>query len=149
LVFVTGSIGRDRDRPNIIVEEITPIDQALESFIGGVQVRLPAPPQTDLWRQIADALRASIGPCPVHVLVRPIHRPDVLAEVRLGREMYIQPTRTVINKLEELLGDQALLKLQPRPPAAPQRKNARRWSNNSKPQAGRATQVSEAVTRFN
>jgi len=156
LVFVTGSVGRDRDRPNIIVDEITPIDQALESFIGGLELRLPESDQAGLSAKIAAALRASAGQCPVHVLVRPDHRPDVLAEVRVGRELYVQPTRPLVTELEDLLGDQALLKLQPRPVAAGERKGARRWNNNNnknnknnKTPANQNAPASAAVTRFN
>ena len=40
MVFVAGTVDRRRERPNIIVDEIIPIDQALEQLTSGIGLRL-------------------------------------------------------------------------------------------------------------
>ncbi|MBN1555315.1 MAG: DNA polymerase III subunit alpha, partial [Phycisphaerae bacterium] len=151
MVFITGSVDRSRERANIRVDEVKPIDEALEAFTAEVHISLPAGATKELSGKIAETLQAHKGPCPVFVNVRPAHRTDVTAMIRAGAHLNVKPTRELFTALEELLGDQKHLRLAPKPVAPPADQG--RWRGQTqrprlipKPQTAPA---SEAVTRFN
>ncbi len=146
MVFVTGSMGRDRDRPNIIVDDITPIDDAIPAFTGALYVRIPPAAEKDLPAKLAEIIKAHHGQTQLYVNARPSQRPDVIAIVRVGRDWCVKPSRELISALEALLGSQEYLKFEPKPVPSAERKGGQRW--NSKPQ-GQNGVASEAVTRFN
>jgi hypothetical protein len=97
---------------------------------------------------IQPVLGAHSGACPVYVQLRPINRGDVLTTVRLGESWTVGPTRELVDRLVELLGEQQLV-LQPKK-AAPRRRNGQGFSSRRSRQ-GRSTSApaSPAVTRFN
>jgi DNA polymerase-3 subunit alpha len=150
MLFITGSVDRSRERANIRVDEVKPIDEALETFTAEVHIELPAGATKELTGKIAEALASRKGPCPVFVKVRPAHRSDVTAMIRVGQHLNVKPSRELVTKLEEVLGDQKYLRLAPKPAAPPAEKG--RWRNQ--PNRTRfvprqqSTPASEAVTRF-
>jgi DNA polymerase-3 subunit alpha len=152
MVFITGTVDRSRDRSNIIVDEITPIDHALEAFTGEVQIILPAGADRSICTELVEILQAHHGLVPVFVRTYPIHRSDVEATIRVGSHLSVSPSRDLVTKLEQTLGDQKHLHLQPRPVAPPSTSGRRRNFNgraqytSTRPSTGI---VSAAVTRFN
>ncbi|MBN1943470.1 MAG: DNA polymerase III subunit alpha [Phycisphaerae bacterium] len=151
MVFITGSVDRSRERANLRVDEVRPIDEALEAFTSEVHVELPAGATKELTGKIAETLKAHKGPCAVFVKVRPAHRADITAMVRAGAHLNVKPSRELIEALEKLLGDQKYIRLTPKPVAPPETK---RWrSRTSQPPTRLVPRVqnapaSEAVTRF-
>ncbi len=150
LVFVTGSMGRDRDRPNIIVDDITPIADALPAFTGAMWIQLPATADSEMSAQLAKILHKHHGPCQVFINARPASSPEIIATVRVGQKCCVKPTQKLIDILEDMLGGQEFLRFDPKPVPASQRNN-KRWNNGNGGgnYAGQKPPVSEAVTRFN
>jgi DNA polymerase-3 subunit alpha len=150
MVFVTGSVDRSRERANIRVDEVKPIDEALEAFTAEVHVTLPAGATKELTGELVESLSAHKGACPVFVTVQPAHRSDITAMIRAGAHLNVKPTRELVTALENILGDQKFLRLAPKPAAPPAEKG--RWRNQ--PQRARfvprqqSAPASEAVTRF-
>ncbi|MCD4825005.1 MAG: DNA polymerase III subunit alpha [Phycisphaerae bacterium] len=146
MVFITGTLDRSRDRAQIIVDEVLPIDQALEKFTGRVDIILPPGAGKKLSGSLLEAAQAHKGNLPLHLFARPTSQPSVTAEIRAGSQYSVTPSRDLMNALQELLGDQKFLKLRPRK-IAPSQNKRRQWkpNNTAKGQNGVA---SPAVTRF-
>ena len=154
MVFLAGSVDRHRDKPNIKVHEVIPIDEALGRLTGSLLLRLPPGGDGDFLRRLHDVLVRHKGPAPVLVQVRPVKRPDVLVTVRLDRRWSVEPTRGLVSELVGLLGEENLV-LRAKPQTGPnggqgawkaysRRAAPRRLFTPSPAQAV----VSEAVTRF-
>jgi DNA polymerase-3 subunit alpha len=127
LVFLTGTVDRQRDRPSIIIREVVPLESALEKLTGSVLLRVQAAPalpgvaapgsQEETLHQLSEILTRHKGACPIYIQVRPTSRLDVRATIRPDRQWYVTPSRALIEELERLLGDQDRIVLSPRPPA--------------------------------
>ena len=149
IVFLCGHVDRRRERPNLIVDSIIPVDRAIEELTGGILLRMPeSGVREQILQAIQPVLGAHSGACPVYMQLRPISCGDVLTTVRLGEPWTVGPTRELVDQLVELLGEQQLV-LQPKK-AAPRRRNGQRFSSRRSGQ-GRSTNApaSPAVTRFN
>ncbi|MEN6505100.1 MAG: DNA polymerase III subunit alpha [Planctomycetaceae bacterium] len=172
MVFIVGTVDRRRERPNIIVDNVIPIDKALEELTGSITLRLPpgaAPELTDAAPQAAQPAPAS-GPIlprlkallsahrgggSVYLELHPVEHSGVVAKMRLGKDYAVAPSRKLVDALVELLGDQSYLVLTPKPRkengngkkqfyrTAP--KQLSLGNGNGKPNAP----ASAAVTRFN
>ena len=137
-------LDRTRERPQIIVEEIHPMDVAVRDFTSSMLLTLP-----DNTGKTGEALREILlkhkGNCAVQVNVRPACRNDVYVTIDVSREFFVQPDRTLMKDLEDFLIDQNYIRLRPKPvPPGRQRKGFQR-----KTPQGQAGPASEAVTRFN
>lgn len=144
LVFIIGQLDRTRERPQIIVEEIHPMDVAVRDFTAGMLLTLP-----DNTGKTGETLREILikhkGNCAVQVNVRPACRNDVYVTIDVSREFFVQPDRKLMKDLEDFLIDQNYIRLAPRPvPPGRQRKGFQRKTSQ-----GQAGPASEAVTRFN
>ena len=117
MVFLSGSVDRRRERPNVIVEEIIPIDRAIEQLTGRVTVRLGAAGMgEENLRRTREALERHRGNCPVLFEVAPAGRPDVRATLRPDAQWFVQPSRQLVDDIEDLLGQENIL-LTPKPNA--------------------------------
>jgi hypothetical protein len=140
LVFLSGTVDRQRERPSIVLRDVVPLETALEKLTASVLVRLggAAPPplpgvsppgsQEELLVQLSDILAKHKGVCPVYIQLRPLGRSDLRATIRADRQWYVTPSRPLIEELEKLLGDQDKIALSPRPPA-PAEGNGNRYGN--------------------
>ncbi|MBS3820191.1 MAG: DNA polymerase III subunit alpha [Planctomycetes bacterium] len=146
LVFVTGKMEREFSRPSIIVEEITPIDEALQRYTAAVELDLP-PGDADLPQKIHEILSRHPGQRGVIVRVRPTCRPDLVAIIRAGRSARIAPNRECIEAVEDLLGDQRHIRLVPARVKLEERSNCKRRATGTN--GHNKGPASEAVTRFN
>ena len=148
MVFITGSVDRRREKPSIVVDEIVPIDQALETFTGGITLRLPTcGPGSEFLNRLRDVLVRNRGGCPIRFELRPAGRSDVLTWIKPAVDWFVKPCRAAVGELIGLLGEENL-KLHAKPPApAPQRRNG--WKPNGNGPQGHKGVASEAVTRFN
>ncbi|MFP4053238.1 MAG: DNA polymerase III subunit alpha [Phycisphaerae bacterium] len=145
IVFLKGTIDRKRERPSILVDEMIPVDMAVAKFAGSLKLSLPPGFQEKLG-DIREALATSRGNVPVYLEMSPTHRMDVRATVLADREWFVQPTRELMDRLQEVLGDQQHFTLTPRRLDPPKRR--RNWGPNRKAN-GQNGVASEAVTRFN
>ncbi|MGC9454650.1 MAG: DNA polymerase III subunit alpha [Phycisphaerae bacterium] len=123
MVFLRGTVDRRRERANIIVEEIIPMDAAVEQLTGAMLLRLPAGADDDMLASLAEVLRRHGGARPVRLEITPRSRPDVRAQVSTGDGFRISPSRTLMNELGELLGEQNVVL---EPVSAPQNNSRRR-----------------------
>ncbi len=116
LVFISGTIDRSRNRPQIIVEEVAPLDGAVASYTASLTLRLPAGAAggNGFLAKVAALLQSHRGNCPVLLETRSPNHPDVLATIRAGEEYFVHPTRALIDGLEELLADQERILLAPK-----------------------------------
>ncbi|MFB3891393.1 MAG: DNA polymerase III subunit alpha [Phycisphaerae bacterium] len=163
MVFISGSVDRRRERPSIIVDEVFPIDKAVEQITGTILLRLPGSQLTTqnsqldgFLKRLHDVLVRFRGNCPVIIEMRPAGRPDVKAFIRPDKTWHVQPSRRLVDELVGLLGEENLV-LRPKAMETPRRSgygrgNGTYYSNKPAP-ARQGTlingQASPAVTRFN
>ncbi len=129
MVFITGSVDRSRQRASIRVDDVRPIDQALEAFTDQLHISIPPGAKEDWNARLIQALRDHSGGCPVYLQTRPMHRPDMTVTIRAGADYNVRPSRELLCELEALLTDQKHLRLYPRTiePAT----NGGRWRQNN------------------
>jgi len=149
MVFIAGTLDKRREKPNIIIDEIVPIDQALETFTHAMLLRLPpCGPGSEFLNRLKDILtrhHANAGNAAVYFEVRPAARNDVTTLLKSDAKWHVRPTRKLLDELVGLLGEEKiLLRAKPMPPR--ERRNMWQQRNETKGQNGVA---SEAVTRFN
>ncbi|MCL2701186.1 MAG: DNA polymerase III subunit alpha [Phycisphaerae bacterium] len=146
MVFIAGTLDKRREKPNIIVDEIVPIDQALETFTSAMLLRLPpCGPGSEFLNRLKDILVRHHGNAAVYFDVRPAGRNDVSAILRPATQWYVKPTRKLLDELVGLLGEEKI-RLRAKPLTQPQRRN--QWSQRGEAR-GQSGPASEAVTRFN
>jgi DNA polymerase III alpha subunit len=126
IVFLTGSVDRRREKPQVIVDSLVPIEQAIEELTGGLLLRLdrPAgstassPPSGNDLVALGDILRRHKGRCPVMLRVAPAGRDDLHVDIRPSQEWLVAPSRKLYEELCLALGSQEKVLLKPRRIAA-------------------------------
>jgi DNA polymerase-3 subunit alpha len=118
ILFLTGSVDRRRETPQLLVNQVIPIEQATEQLTGCVTVRLDRPGEGGLLSALGEILQRHRGGCPVVFQVTPVTRPDIRAQVRPARGWFISPSRDLYRQLCQLLGQENVV-LQPRRPNGP------------------------------
>ncbi len=131
IVFLTGTVDRRREKPQVMVDSIVPIEQAIEELTGSLLLRLEQPGGNDLVA-LGDIIRRHKGRCPVFVEVAPSVRPDLRVVVRPSNEWLIAPSRILYEELCLALGNQKNVVLRPKRPTArePRRNNFARAAGN-------------------
>ncbi len=110
MVFITGAADRRRERINIVVDEITPINQAIERLTGEILIRIPrSRPMNEVLEPLKEILLAHRGSVPVCIQLRTTLRNDITATVRPDREWFVAPSRKLVDRLTDLLGEENLL----------------------------------------
>ena len=153
MVYLRGTVDRRREEPSIIINEVVPMDGAVEKLTGQVILRLDRIGGDPVALQnLHNALLNYKGSCPLFLEVRPTSAPHLKAMIRTSPKWFVAPQRPLMKKLEELLGEQNVL-FKGKPPTDPRGGNGNNWRQRShpsgtdaKPQSGVA---SDAVTRFN
>lgn len=148
MVFVTGTVDRKRERPNILVDDIVPLDQAMATFTGEIFIELVNPTPADLLQRLANLLKQHSGTCPLTLQVTPSKHPDFSAYIRPGRQWFVSPSRDFVNDLVNLLGDRSL-RLRPKALPSPSNGSRRFTGRRQKTLQAQSGPASEAVTRFN
>ena len=109
IVFLSGRVDRRRERSSIIVDEVTPIDEAVEKLTGTVLVRFDQSAAAEKLQPLHDVLARHSGPTAVYLELTPAGRSDVRATIRTDRKWSVTPTRRMVAELVELLGEKNLL----------------------------------------
>jgi DNA polymerase-3 subunit alpha len=128
MVFLVGSIDRSRERPNLIVDDVVPIDRALEELTAGVLLRLP-PAGSDVLKRLYDIMICHRGEAPIQLEVRPARQMDVRVTIRPQAQWRVRPTRKLVSELSGLLGAENVVLL-PKPPAPPNGNGRGRFARN-------------------
>ncbi|MBI5726111.1 MAG: DNA polymerase III subunit alpha [Planctomycetes bacterium] len=160
IVFVRGTVDRRRERANIIIDDVMPIDQAVEQLTGEVWLRLDGQSQeTHNLQAIRELLKKHHGACPVCIRLRPSANSQVSVCIRVESDHFVRPTRQFVDELVKLLGDQQNLLLAPKKAGPNGGANSghnggqgrKFYSRPSAAPAPRGMQspASPAVTRFN
>ena len=161
MVFISGTCDRRRERPNIIVDEVIPIDKALGQLAGSITLRLPpAAAGGDKLKAIGEILSRHHGRCPIFFEVQPLSRGDVRALLRADPKHSVSPGRELVAELVALLGEEniRLRPLRPNGNGGNSRKTYGSYAaNTQRPAAkqpaliprGQSGEASPAVTRFN
>jgi DNA polymerase-3 subunit alpha len=113
MVFLCGTVDRRRERVSILVNEVIPLDSAIEQMTASVLLRLPATSEETL-RRLGDVLAEHRGGCLLLLELTPISRPDVRVTVRGHDQWRVAPNRRLINAVVEVLGEENLV-LYPKP----------------------------------
>jgi len=110
MVFVCGSVDRRRERPSIIIDDVIPIDGAIEQLTASVVLRLDETAvMGDSLQRLREVLVRHRGPCPVCLEIRPSCRRDVCATVRPDKQWFVKPSRRLVDELVGLLKEENLL----------------------------------------
>ncbi len=113
MVFLRGKVDRSRERANIMVDAVIPIDQAVSELTGGMELRIsPGSNRSELLEALRNLLQTHKGGCPVRVAITPDTRPGVRALLPLGDDWRVSPSRDLLDRLTELLGDQKMIGLE-------------------------------------
>ena len=124
LVFIVGTVDRSRERANIIVDRVVPIDGAVAELTGSIMLRLPTGRQRDgVLAALTETLSTHSGSCPVFVTLHPDCCGDLRAVIKLDQQWAVTPSRELIDVLTELLADQANITLRPRRAERPNGRN--------------------------
>jgi DNA polymerase III alpha subunit/REP element-mobilizing transposase RayT len=148
MVVVIGSVDRRRERPNIIVDDVIPLEDAVEQLTGQITLVLPAAGKgSKFFERLGDVLERHSGGCPMMLRVSPTARPDLQVVVRTDDKWRLAPSQKLIDELTGLLGEENVF-LRPKPQG---NGNARKqWKGPLRRSAnGNQGVASEAVTRFN
>ena len=113
IVFLTGSVDRRRETPQILVDEAIPIDRAMEELTGSVTIRLDQLVDEDLLKKLSATIARHRGRCPIYLEVAPSTRGDVRAGIRPSKEWAIAPSRACYEELSALVSEENVI-LRPR-----------------------------------
>jgi DNA polymerase III subunit alpha len=152
MVFLSGSVDRRRERPNIIVDEIIPIDLALEQLTGTIGLRVSGtqctgPGGKEFLQRLHDVLVRHRGSCGLAMELTPLGHADVRAVVRPDKQWCVSASRKLVDELVGLLGEENLV-LRPKPLESKQR-NGGNWNGQWRSKGNGNGPASAAVTRFN
>jgi DNA polymerase-3 subunit alpha len=148
MVFVVGSVDRRRERPNIIVDNIIPIDMGPAELAEALVLTLPAGCGGDALQRLQDVLTRHRGACALQLEVTPASRADVRVAIRPDAQWRVAPTRKLLDELVGLLGE-GCLRLTPKPPTNARQRNGNGGKMFYRGNHSSAAPASEAVTRFN
>jgi len=154
IVFLRGTVDCRRERPSILVDEVIPIDKAVEEITGRLLCRLPATGDPErLLARLKEVLSAHRGNCPILIELTPSSRSEARVTVRPDKQWYLAPSRRLVSQLSKLLGEENLV-LRAKPHnGSGQRRFFRRRADGQQGRAPRANgshgPASAAVTRFN
>ncbi|NLW85357.1 MAG: DNA polymerase III subunit alpha [Planctomycetes bacterium] len=148
MVFLSGTLDRQRERPSVIVDDIVPMDQAMLAFTGEIVITLPSGHNSQLVSALSGVLKQHEGDCPITLEITTPNQLGVKACIRPNRQWFVTPTRKFVDDMIVLLGD-AAVRLCPKA-LTPSQGNGRRFvrRGGTTPQ-GQAGPASAAVTRFN
>ncbi len=153
IVFISGALDLRNERMQIIVEDIIPIDPAIAKFTRQILLRLPpGAPSPELIEGLRTIVADHPGNCRLDIELRPSLRNDVLVTIRPDAKWSVAPSRELVARLTEFLGDQQYVKCAPMPLVIPPKRQWRKGSGNQQGMfAGKndgKKEVSAAVTRF-
>lgn len=105
IVYITGSVSRQNERPRIIVDAVTPLDKAIESATGSIVVRCTEDAGHHEWlNSLRDILARYAGPCDIEILLGPTERTKAVTRIKTDRKWFVKPSRELIAVLTNFAG---------------------------------------------
>lgn len=123
LYLIRGTLDKSRDTPNVIVNEIVPLDASLEKGVKGILLTVSAAGLQDADRiaRLQAILRAHRGGCPVRLRVSTDPALCQAFDMEMGSEWSVKPSHALIRDLRGCLGD-ANIHLDVEAPERPERR---------------------------
>jgi len=110
MVFVTGTVDWRRERANIIVSDVIPIDKAIPRLTGRMVLRLTAQRAgREFLTQLRGLLEKHHGDIPLLIELTPSERIDVRATIRTDERWGVAPSRELLDELGEHLEQQDIV----------------------------------------
>jgi len=106
IVFITGSVDRRRETPQIIVDEAIPVDEAIQQLTAAITIRLKEMLRQEQLENLGRILREHAGTCGVFLEVAPATRGDVVPTVRPSDQWLVAPCRALYEALCEFAGEE-------------------------------------------
>ena len=104
-VLAKAKVETRGDEPSLILEELTPLDEALTHFQGSLQISL-GPEDAGVLDRLRSCLGTHAGSIPVQLQVQ--GNDGNLRQVRLPRESAVNLDQDLILDLQEILGNERL-----------------------------------------
>ena len=117
MVYLRGTLDKTRQKPNVKVNEVLPLEQAGEAVAAGVILRVPVTHLEDPERMASflALVREHPGRCPLTLHVQGAADLCKYFVMETGRSWGVTPDRAFLKAAVRLLGEQNVL-LEPRPP---------------------------------
>ena len=123
MVFLTGSVDRSRDNPQILIDEVIMLDEAVNNYVKDLIIRVPVDADENFMQKLTGVLKSAPGNSGLMLELTPQTRPDVTVVIKAKQEHSVLVSRDLIDKLEAVLGDQKMLLFVPNPvPSGQKRK---------------------------
>ncbi len=150
MVYLVGNVDRRRESPSLIINDVIPMDSAVERLTGQVLLRLDrAMDSPAVLQDLHNTLIHFKGDCPLLLEVRPQSAPHLKATIKADPQWFLSPKRPLMQKLQAILGEENVT-FKGKPATA----NGNGWRKKNgfgQPAAARGATgpASAAVTRFN
>ncbi len=106
IVFVRGKVDKKRETPSLLINEVIPIEDAVNRLTTGVMLKLdPTKHSADMLPQIKPLLQKYKGNSEVYCQ---IPSPAGTVSIRLDRSVGVRPTKAMEEDLQMLLGNDAV-----------------------------------------
>ncbi|MBI2104663.1 MAG: DNA polymerase III subunit alpha [Candidatus Omnitrophica bacterium] len=112
IVFVEGRVAIREDRPRLIAQQIIPIEQGGSKLAQGMELILRQYEQKEMLEQLKGVLARFPGTVPITLRLEVPNQAAV--RLRLAEQFKVEPRQELLDALDELLGQEAvLIKRQP------------------------------------
>jgi DNA polymerase-3 subunit alpha len=116
VLFVQGRVAIREDRPRLIAEQIVPIEQSAEKLGQAIELVLRAPGmEKERLEQLKGLLSRFAGPLPVYLRLEMPQEPSM--RLKLAEQFRVTPSQELLETLEKLLGEDAVV-VKRQPPMA-------------------------------
>ncbi len=106
IVFVRGKVDKKRETPSLLINEVIPIEDAVNRLTTGLMLKLdPTRHSADMLPQIKPLLMKYKGNSDVYCQVP---SPAGMVSIRLDRSVGVRPTKAMEEDLQMLLGNEAV-----------------------------------------
>ncbi|MFH1854269.1 MAG: DNA polymerase III subunit alpha [Candidatus Omnitrophota bacterium] len=102
-VFVDGRLNLREQRPKIIVEEMTPIEDARMRFTQAISIDIVSlGMENEVLEKLKNVLKKHKGPTPVYLTIST--KKNGSYRILIDRELHVTPTNEMVEEIEDLIG---------------------------------------------
>ncbi|MEW5757935.1 MAG: DNA polymerase III subunit alpha [Candidatus Omnitrophota bacterium] len=106
IVVASGKLNLKEDSPKIIADDIVLLDDAFR-LISGINIRVKTLTE-DTLQNIKQRLSLFPGKTPVNLLIENNHPEKKCVHIRVGQNLYVNPSEDLISQLESFIGEDHL-----------------------------------------
>jgi DNA polymerase-3 subunit alpha len=104
IVFVRGKIDRRRETPCLVVNDVTPVSEAVRKLTTAIAVKVNrGHGELESVGKLAPLLKQHAGNLRVYLQVETDQAQKVL--IQLGKDLSVRPSQKLVDEVEHLLGD--------------------------------------------